>query len=76
VWTELLKLVKIVPVIRKYIRVPGGTRINKQTNSSTLGDSIFVFVVVYLESHKDSQRRRVEGGTVLCSSIAILSHFV
>jgi hypothetical protein len=31
---ELLKLVKIVPVIRKYIRVPGGTRINKQTNNT------------------------------------------
>jgi hypothetical protein len=31
--TELLKLVKIVPVIRKYIRVPDGTRINKQTNN-------------------------------------------
>jgi septum formation topological specificity factor MinE len=35
VWTELLKLVKIVPVIRKYIRVPDGTRINKQTNKQT-----------------------------------------
>jgi hypothetical protein len=31
---ELLKLVKIVPIIRKYIRVPDGTRINKKQQNS------------------------------------------
>jgi hypothetical protein len=37
---ELLKLVKIVPIIRKYIRVPDGTRINKQQTNIMLRDEL------------------------------------
>jgi hypothetical protein len=37
VWTELFieTCKNCASIIRKYIRVPGGTRINKQTNKQT-----------------------------------------
>jgi hypothetical protein len=52
---ELLELVKIVPIIRKYIRVPDGTRINKQTNKQLIFFAIKKFqVVIKMLNHAET----------------------